>query len=119
MNEASARLAPSMLTEAVCPECGKKFDIVHHRQAFCCTEDQVAFNNRATKRGQAMVPLAMTWRGARSARDPGVKLAGKAAFAQLAALADRYNAEDREAGRPPAYDTFIRRRAAGQGTMER
>ncbi len=66
-----------------------------------------------------MVPLAMTWRGTRSNKDPQAKQAGKDAFSQLATLADRYNEEDRTAGRPPAFKTFLRRQTLGQGTMQR
>jgi hypothetical protein len=114
-----SRTAPSLALEASCPECGTRFDIKRAGQTFCNSGCQVAFNNRALSRGQALVTLALTWRGGRSSRDAAVKLASKEAFSQLAALTDRYNAEDRAAGRPPGYETFIRRRLRGQGVMER
>ena len=110
---------PNMALELNCPECDRLFNRGHHRQSFCCTEHQVAYNNRILQRGQAMLPLVMTWRGTRSARDPSLKRAGKQAFADLCRLADEYNAEDRAEGRPAIALLVVRRRALGQGLLGR
>lgn len=98
---------------ATCPECGERFTRSHHRQGFCTPAHKQAFHARTQARGQTITTLVQAWRAARSTRDPLAKKAGKVAFSDLCALADRWNAEDRAAGRVPAPDVVIQQAAMG------
>lgn len=71
------------------------------RNMFCCTEHKTAHNNRQTVRGRRLTSLAMAARITRggSRRNKG---AGKSARFTADKLLDRWNAEDRDAGRMPA-----------------
>lgn len=76
-----------------CPECGEPFK-GKVDATFCSVEHKNTFHNRSAKRGKIMVPLTLAWRGGR-----GSKGNAKWAMRQMAALADQWNREDREAGR--------------------
>lgn len=65
-------------------------------KAFCTDNCRTSYNNKMKSRGQAVVALAMTWRAGRGSSD-----LSKAAYAELCSILDSFNAEDREAGRPP------------------
>lgn len=107
----------------ICPECGEKFEVRHHRAQFCTPAHSRAYNNRQLAEGQRIVALAKAWRMARSTSDPAMKAAGKEAFSMLCRKLDALNAADREAGRVPALKVFMRRLRAGlldfQGVLNR
>lgn len=58
-------------------------------------------NNRQLKRGQAIVSLAMAWRGARSSKDPALREVARECFGAMCRKVDRMNAEDRDGQRLP------------------
>src|SRR5882724_8962785 len=95
-----------------CCECGKGFDITdphrQHSKRFCCDAHAQAFANRQTTRGKVMAAATLAWRGKRGGGE-----VGKAALAELCAMADQFNDEDRKAKRPPVADYFAS--LAGQG----
>lgn len=80
-----------------CGECGQPCPSPKAR--FCTPAHRFAFHNRMKARGQSLAPLVMAWRMGR-----GSGGAAKYAFTELCALADRWNAEDRAAGRIGAAD---------------
>lgn len=88
-----------------CEECGTVFVQRHVNQAFCSTACKNTLHNRAMYRGRSVMTLALAWRGAKSKRADPV---GKRAFAELCRELDRYNAEDRAAGRRSAYEVLAR-----------
>lgn len=98
-----------------CPECGETFTARHHAARFCSPAHQRQFHNRSMGRGKVAMPYLMAWRGTKSlkattaaSRGSAVdkvkrerdRAMGKFAFGNLCALADQFNREDREAGRP-------------------
>jgi hypothetical protein len=78
-----------------CLECGAGFKSWHPDAAFCSREHGTAFHNRSAKRGKVATPFLLAWRGKRGSGD-----VAKYAFQELCRMADLWNAEDREAGRP-------------------
>lgn len=93
--EAPARKRPTFGLRA-CPECGAKFKAGHPGAQFCTARHKTAFHNR--QKGRAHVVMyAMAYRQLR-----GRKGIGAESFKELSRLLDRFNAEDREAGRPSA-----------------
>lgn len=64
------------------------------RKVFCSPACKAAHKHRKHVRGMALVALAQGWRKTRGAGD-----FGKFLFAEITALLDQYNAEDRDAGR--------------------
>lgn len=78
-----------------CPECGERFTAASEAR-FCSDAHKNAFHNRSAKRGKVAMPLLLAWRMGRGGGD-----AAKYAFAELCALADKWNAEDRKEGRAP------------------
>lgn len=89
--DARGRTQP--LFTKTCPECCVVFKGTAVA-TFCCQAHKRAFHTRNQKRGQAMMPLLLAWRGGR-----GQKEVSKLAYAEMCRLADFWNAEDREAGR--------------------
>jgi hypothetical protein len=85
----------------VCPECAVTF-IGARDTRFCTTAHKDSFWNREAKRGKVAMPLMRAWRGGRGSGD-----VARYAFTELCALADRWNAEDRDAGRLSAVE-FVR-----------
>lgn len=86
----------------LCPECSLPIERKSSRgpvPVFCCSAHKVAFNNRQTVRGRTIVSLAMAWRQQR-----GKKGVGSSAFEEMNRILDSFNAEDREAGRPPVTE---------------
>lgn len=69
---------------------------------FCTAAHKDAFHNRQAKRGKIMMPLILAWRGGRGQKD-----VSKWAWAQVAALADKWNAEDKAAGRTPMINYVV------------
>lgn len=86
-----------------CPECGKP--IVQNgkgrARTFCDDKCKAAHSNRRAVRGKSLTALAMGWRRLRGTG------AGKQMFADLCAMLDEFNTEDRVAGRMPA-DEYVR-----------
>lgn len=82
----------------LCPECGEAFDRKHGNQDFCSPAHRQAFHHRNAARGQVIIPfLQVMRRGKKRGDDPNASYA----FAELCALADVWNAQDRAAGRRP------------------
>ena len=73
---------------------------------FCCPAHQIAFHNRSSKRGRVVTPFLQMWRTGKRGRTELTAYA----LAQLSMLADKWNAEDRAAGRRP--DVLVNRRKA-------
>lgn len=88
-----------------CPECLEALEGASPRQMFCSAAHKQAFHNRQTVRGRQLVPLVMAERVTRSGscRD---KATGKKARQDSRRLMDRWNAEDRAAGRM-AMDEYV------------
>lgn len=84
-----------------CPNCGQRFPrgTRGSPKLFCGQDCRKAFHKRQARRGEALAAFVLAWRGKRGS-GPGAK----AAFAELCSIADLFNAEDREAGRPPMVD---------------
>lgn len=84
-----------------CPNCGENVPRKKRGQAriYCGSKCRDAFHKRMRDRGRAMAPFVLCWRAGR-----GSKGNAKSAFQELCRIADAYNAEDREAGRPPMSD---------------
>ncbi len=84
----------------ICPECGGP--VVRKSPkgpspTYCSYEHKVAHQNRRISRGVGLAGLVQAWR-----IDRGSGEIAKAAFAQICAMADQFNAEDAAAGRPRA-----------------
>lgn len=84
---------------STCPECGGPVTQPAKGRAriFCKEAHKQAFRNRLAVRGKMLTGLALGWRV-----DRGSGPTAKAAFAQMCAMLDEWNADDREAGRPRA-----------------
>lgn len=103
------------MTKAIaltCPECGAPFEPTQLRQLFCSPAHKKATANRKLGRS-AIVQLGQVWRAARGSKDPGVRAAGKLAFALMCRRLDEANTEDRLAGRLNPVALFIRQQDAG------
>lgn len=86
-----------MRNRAMCPNCSKSFVGSRASQVFCSAKCRTDFYDVQAIRGKVALPFLQTWRrGKRGASD-----ASTYAFAQLCALADKWNAEDAAAGRDP------------------
>lgn len=86
--------------EKICPECGgpvARKNAKGRAPVFCCVEHRVAHQNRHVSQGAAMAALVKAWR-----IDRGSGEIAQAAFQQICSIADLFNAEDGEAGRPRA-----------------
>ena len=83
--------------QALCQECGGEFARRRTDQLFCSNPHRQSFHKRMANRGQLLTPFVMGWRlGKRGSNDSSAW-----AMRQMAALADKWNAEDKAAGRPP------------------
>jgi hypothetical protein len=83
---------------AICPNCGGEVKRKSERgpfPTFCSDECRKEKGNRDLTRGSVIVGYAQTWR-----RNRGVGGLAKSAFAELCSIVDRFNDEDRKAGRP-------------------
>ena len=78
-----------------CPECGVTFTPTHHLQTFCVPEHKQDFHTRNRVRGTVVLPFLLAWRKGKRGKSEDSAYA----LQQLAQLADRWTAEDREAGR--------------------
>lgn len=98
-----------------CPECLVAVEASQAsggRNMFCCSRHRVEHANRMTVRGRRLTALAMASRLTRggSRRNKG---AGKSARRIADKLLDRWNAEDRAAGRMPADEYHALRGRTG------
>ncbi|MFZ4687883.1 MAG: hypothetical protein ACOYLS_01465 [Polymorphobacter sp.] len=108
-----------------CAECGAVLARAYgKRNMFCGRPHQLAFANRMTVRGRVLTPLAIaaykTRNGSRgTAGRPADaerhKAAGKAAAHRMRQLIDRWDDEDRAAGRMLAIDYCALRDRLGYG----
>lgn len=89
-----------------CPECGEPFRATHGRQAFCSTAHKETFHNRKQKRGKVVMSLAQVWRAGKNGKGGDN---ARYAFAEMCALLDKWNAEDKAAGRRPDIEVSSRR----------
>lgn len=90
----------------ICPECGEPFTATHGRQAFCTPAHKETFHNRQHKRGGVAMSLLQVWRqGKRKGGENATY-----ALRELCNLADRWNAEDKAAGRRPDVVVTTKRR---------
>lgn len=86
--------------EKVCPNCGA--DVVRKSKRgpppiFCGKECKRAMNNRLTVEGRAAIAFLKAWR-----IDRGSGEIAQRSLAQVCEIADLFNAQDHEAGRPRA-----------------
>lgn len=88
-----------------CPECAEQF-IGSRDAVFCSPAHKNTHGNRSMKRGRIMVPLVLAWRAGKSGSEK-TKGSSKWAFSELCRLADRWNKEDRDAGRAPMGDYLL------------
>ena len=93
--------------QAICQECSGEFARRRADQLFCCSAHRQSFHKRMANRGQLLTPFVMGWRlGKREAGESSTW-----AMKQMAALADKWNAEDKAAGRPPMSQVMESRMA--------
>jgi hypothetical protein len=97
--------------KVTCAWCGEAFQPTHHLQLYCCADHQTANANLEKVRGRAAVKLIQAWRLSRNTRNPTARKVGADALSSLCTLADRWCAEDREAGRMSALQ-YVQRAAA-------
>ena len=83
--------------QAICQECGAGFERRRADVLFCCADHRQAFHKRMANRGQLLTPFVMGWRLGKQ----GKSETSTWAMRQMATLADKWNAEDKAAGRPP------------------
>lgn len=96
-------MATKTFGKHVCQFCGMTFVATHNRQTtFCAIAHKKASNDLDKIRGRVLVKLVQTMRMGKKSKDPAIKAAVAYAFQEVSALGDRYNREDREAGRPSA-----------------
>jgi len=81
-----------------CPNCGVAFAGSRRSQVFCGATCRADFYDVQAIRGKVALPLLQTWRRGKR----GASEASTYAFAQLCALADKWNAEDAATGRDPS-----------------
>lgn len=83
------------LAAIICPQCGVSFVPGHHLTAFCTPEHKQAYHDTNAKRGKVLLPFAQVARMGKR----GFTAERRYALAQYSALLDRFNAEDKAAGR--------------------
>lgn len=85
-----------------CPECGGPVPAATTKgraRVFCCEAHKQAHANRMTARGKSLAKIALGWRIAR-----GSGPNGKMLFAEMTAMLDAWNSEDKAAGRMRAEE---------------
>lgn len=92
------------ISPAPCPECGERFTSTDPRRLFCTNEHKRAWNNRQMTRFAPLGILAQAWRQGRHKK--GGDESAKFAFAEFCNAVDRFNAEDKEAGRTAALEVL-------------
>lgn len=104
ITEKTAPRAPDR-RDRPCEDCGKVFTPTRGRQVFCAVACKNAAKDRAAVRGKTIMPLALAWRAGKSGKGG---LTSKQAFRELCSTLDRFNAEDKAAGRATAIDVMAR-----------
>ena len=97
-----------------CQECGKAFAPNRPQQVFCTPAHKTAFWNRQAKRGKVLMPLLLTMTNERRAPS-GSEDAELCSYARntVYELAAIWNAEDKDAGRPPMKELAALKKEAG------
>jgi hypothetical protein len=90
-----------------CAECLAPLTGVQPGQLFCCPAHRLTFQDRLRIRGRQLAPLEMAARATRGG-SRGDKDTGIAARQAAERLKDKWNAEDKAAGRMPMVD-YVRR----------
>jgi endogenous inhibitor of DNA gyrase (YacG/DUF329 family) len=86
--------------ERICPNCGatpERKSAKGPRPTFCSKECKRSHNNRLLVEGRAMAPFVKAWR-----IDRGQGEIAQKSLAQMCEIADLFNAQDLELGRPRA-----------------
>lgn len=90
----------------LCPECGSEVEPGGRGlgRTFCCKEHRLRFFARWKGRGAVLGPLQAAQNETRHAK-PGTREAAVCSFArsEITQACSAFNDEDREAGRPPAW----------------
>jgi hypothetical protein len=94
------------MTPRICPWCGATFTPTHHSAVYCDVKHQHAFHDLSRKRGKVLLPLSLIARQEKNGKTPERTYARQ----QEQALRDRWNAEDKAAGRRP--DVLVARKMA-------
>jgi hypothetical protein len=110
----------------VCAACGTLFETTREDARFCQSTRpgkpspcQVAFRNRAMKRGAILYPFLMAWlEGRGGGNTPAHPVAGDA-MRELTSIARDFRDEDRKEGRPPSTDYAESLFASGVLYMDR
>jgi len=92
-----------------CAECLAPYRSPQPGQLFCCPAHRTAFQDRLRIRGRQLAPLEMADRATRGG-SRGDVATGIAARRAAQRLKDRWNAEDKAAGRMPMVE-YVRRLA--------
>lgn len=103
--------------EKVCPGCGGSIIKEKRRgrpSLFCSSECQKDFQYRTSIEGRAIIAFVKAWR-----IDRGTGEIAKGCFAEICTIADRFNAADREAGRPRADLYAAKMLATGFASIDR
>lgn len=98
-----------------CPECLVPVEAnekAGSSNMFCCAEHRVAFTNRNTVRGRQLVPIALAARITRDGSERRKEI-GKHARRLSRTMMDKWNREDREAGRMPPDEYHALRLSLG------
>lgn len=95
-----------MTATRTCPECGARFQPTNGRQRFCTSAHKQAFEVLNGQRGRLAMSLVQVWRQGKNGKTEDTAYA----FAQLCALADEWNKQDKAAGRNPALVVAEKRR---------
>jgi hypothetical protein len=90
-------MAQKFKIRRVCPQCSAQFETSSGRKVFCTPAHKEAFFAINRARGVTLLPFVQVWRYGKSGRTEDTAYA----FQQMAKLADKWNAEDRAAGRKP------------------
>jgi hypothetical protein len=83
------------LSTRTCAQCGAQFEPTKSWQSFCQLACQQRFADIDAIRGKVAMPFMLAWRTGKRGRTENSAYA----LAQLAELADRWQAEDRLTGR--------------------
>lgn len=97
------------MTPRTCPECGVTFQPKNGRQTFCTTAHKRHFWHLMAHRGQMLTPFALTHRAGKHGAHATLASWSRT---QYCALLDRWNAEDKAAGRNPALTVLAKQDAA-------
>ncbi len=107
---------------ARCPNCGNAVEPGGRGlgRIFCQPKCQQAYNARNKARGAILAPLATAAAQTRHAK-PGTRQAAVSTYAraELTSIAAHFNEQDREAGRPPAWEYIEAMMKSGTRYMDR